>query len=106
MSDIDVRFEHRLGLAEARRIAALWVQQAQTQWGLHCESQPGEAGDTIAFSRSGVRGDLQLSAEHFALKADLGFLLKGFRQRIQTEIQTSLAALATSAPEGRSDKPA
>ena len=49
--------------------------------------------DTVEFTRSGVKGELTVSASRFELVAQLGFLLGAFKSTIESEIQKELDAL-------------
>lgn len=66
---------------------------------MDCQVVPGEASDTVQFSRSGVRGELLVCADRFELTAQLGFLLGAFSQRIERKIVSNLDALLGSAGE-------
>ncbi|MDQ2779962.1 MAG: polyhydroxyalkanoic acid system family protein, partial [Pseudomonadota bacterium] len=58
-----------------------------------CTVVEGEEGDTVEFKRSGVDGRLWVAADHFDLKAKLGFLLGAFSKSIEAEITKNLDAL-------------
>jgi putative polyhydroxyalkanoate system protein len=75
MAQILIEREHQLGLAQARRTAAQWVQDAEHKFDMRCDYQPGEEADEVSFSRSGLSGTLAVSASTFRLQAQLGFLL-------------------------------
>lgn len=87
---------HTLGLAAARDIAAQWATQAEHDFGMTCRYTPGELADTLHFARSGVRGVLLVDAHRFELTAELGFLLSGFKSRIEAEITANLDALLSA----------
>jgi putative polyhydroxyalkanoate system protein len=91
--DLRIRRDHDLGLPEARKIAQDWVRSAQEQLHMACTYHPGEAMDRIAFTRSGVSGELRVAGDRFELDAKLGFLLGAFKDRIEQEVSNNLDAL-------------
>ncbi len=102
MPDIQIEREHALGLAEARKVAIEWAQQAETKFDMECsyaESEEGEGSDLLTFSRSGVSGTLAVTGERFELNAKLGFLLGAFKERIEAEISKNLDELIATTPE-------
>jgi putative polyhydroxyalkanoate system protein len=90
MADIHIHRDHTLGLARAREVAARWAAEAEQQFGMQCSSQCGPDGDVLSFSRSGVKGELAISATAFALTAQLGFLLGPFAPTISAQIEKNL----------------
>ena len=93
MADIHIEREHRMGLADARKTAALWVQQAEKKFDMRCTYVDGLASDQVSFTRSGVSGTLKVSQEKFEIDAHLGFLLGAFKDRIESEILKNLDIL-------------
>jgi putative polyhydroxyalkanoate system protein len=93
MADLHIVREHNLGLPQARQIATQWVAQAQTEFGMACAYAEGDTADEVSFSRSGVKGTLDVDATCFELRAQLGFLLGAFKQQIEAEIVKNLDAL-------------
>jgi putative polyhydroxyalkanoate system protein len=96
MPQIHIAREHALGLSQARKLAAQWVEQAQGEFGMECEYQEGPSADTITFTRSGVSGTVNVSADQFELTAQLGFLLGSYKDRIETQIAQNLDELLAS----------
>lgn len=96
MAQILIEREHQLGLEQARRTAAQWVQDAERKFDLRCDYQPGDEGDAVSFSRSGLSGTLEVSSTTFRMQAQLGFLLSAFKDRIEAEIQKNLDELIAS----------
>ena len=90
MPELKIEREHTLGLAEARLVAQRWREQAEQDWGMACESVPGEDADLLRFSRSGVSGELVVNARRFDLSLKLGFLLGAYSARIEEKIQKNL----------------
>jgi putative polyhydroxyalkanoate system protein len=103
--DLRIRRDHDLGLPEARKIAQDWVRSAQEQLHMACTYHPGEAMDRIAFTRSGVSGELRVAADRFELDARLGFLLGAFKDRIEQEVSKNLDDLLAK-PRGAASGPA
>lgn len=93
MADIHIHREHQLGLQRARQIAWDWAEQVEAKYGMQCTVYEGEATDTVEFSRSGVKGELTVAADHFELEAKLGFLVGAFKKTIEGEIQKELDTL-------------
>ena len=96
MPDIRIHREHRLGLAQARKIARQWAAEAESRFDMRCDFLAGETSDTVAFTRSGVNGRLIVAGDHFDLDAKLGFLLGAFRKTIEGEIEKTLDDLLAS----------
>lgn len=99
MADIHIEREHRMDLADARKTAALWVQQAEEKFDMRCTYINGLESDQVSFTRSGVNGTLTVSPEKFEIEARLGFLLGAFKDRIESEIQKNLDTLLAQSAE-------
>lgn len=93
MPDINIRREHQMGLAKARKVAWQWAEDAEKKFDMECTVVEGETSDTVEFTRSGVNGTLMVAADHFQLNAKLGFLLGAFSKTIESEIEKNLDAL-------------
>ena len=93
MADIHIHRDHQLGLAKARKVALQWAEQVESGFGMECLILEGETSDTVEFTRSGVKGELVVAANHFTLDAKLGFLLGVFSRKIEYEIEKNLDAL-------------
>jgi len=105
MAELHIFREHTLGLAQARKIAFKWAKQAETEFGMACSYVEGDGVDEVSFSRSGVKGTLDVDATRFELRARLGFLLGAFQSRIEAEIVSNLdALLAAPSPKRASRK--
>ena len=89
MADIQIHRDHQLGLAKARKVALQWAEQVETEFDMACTILEGETSDTVEFSRSGVKGELIVAANHFTLDAKLGFLLGAFSKRIEHSMSNS-----------------
>jgi putative polyhydroxyalkanoate system protein len=101
--DLRIRRDHTLGLPEARKIAHDWARSAQAQLHMACTYHEGETLDRIAFTRSGVSGELRVAADRFELDAKLGFLLGAFKDRIEQEVSKNLDELLAQPRGARSD---
>jgi putative polyhydroxyalkanoate system protein len=93
MPDIKLHRKHALGLAKARKVAWAWAEQVEQKFGMECTVLEGETSDTVAFTRSGVNGELIVAADHFDLHARLGFLLGAFSKTIEAEVERELDSL-------------
>ena len=100
MAEIRIHRDHSLGLAKARKVAWDWAEQAESKFDMECTVLEGETSDTVAFTRSGVKGRLIVAADHFDLTAQLGFLLGAFAGTIEAEIEKNLDTLLGAAAEG------
>ncbi len=93
MADLHIERKHALGLLEARKVAFSWAEQVEIDLGMQCIYEEGRSCDRVTFSRSGVKGELQVTKDKFELDAKLGFLVGAFKERIETEITTMLNRL-------------
>ena len=97
MSDIHIHRQHQLGLPEARKVALQWVEKAQKKLDLRCTFLEGENHDTVAFTGTGVTGELRVEVDQFTVDAKLGFVLAMFSASIEAEIAKNLDALLAKA---------
>lgn len=93
MPDIHIQREHALGLPEARKLAFKWAETAEQKLDMECTYEEGKTSDLVSFTRSGVNGELRVTADRFELHARLGFLLGAFKERIVGEIEKNLDEL-------------
>ena len=99
MADIHITREHGMSLAEARKVAFTWAEQAEEKFDMACTYEEGQTSDVCGFTRSGVTGTLTVNKDTFVLAAKLGFLLGAFKDRIESEIVKNLDELiAKKAP--------
>jgi putative polyhydroxyalkanoate system protein len=91
--DIHIHRDHKLGLAEARKLAFRWAEMAEEKLEMACTYEEGKTSDLVSFTRSGVNGELKVTRNSFELDARLGFLLGVFKERIETEIVSNLDEL-------------
>ena len=90
MGDIRIHRAHKLGLARAREVAWHWAEEVEKKFDMECTVIEGETGDTVEFTRPGVKGQLVVAPDHFDLDATLGFLLGAFSKTIEAEIERNL----------------
>jgi putative polyhydroxyalkanoate system protein len=90
MSDLRIHRDHQLGLARARKVAWKWAEHVEKHLDMECTVLEGETSDTVQFTRSGVNGEMIVTADHFELSAKLGFLLKPFIGQIEAEAMRQL----------------
>ncbi|MDB5858629.1 MAG: hypothetical protein JWQ76_2318 [Ramlibacter sp.] len=93
MADIHIVREHKLGLAQARKLAFRWAEVAEGKLAMECTYEEGKTSDTVRFERAGASGTLEVTKDHFTLEATLGLLLGMFRARIESEIVENLDSL-------------
>ena len=93
MADIHLSREHALGLPEARKIAFKWAEQVEKEFDMACTYEEGTTSDRLSFSRSGVQGTLNVTANEFEISAQLGFLVGIFKEKIEAEIIKNLDTL-------------
>jgi putative polyhydroxyalkanoate system protein len=101
VAEIRIHRDHDLGLKKAREIAWQWAEQVEQKFDMECTVHEGDSEDTVEFKRTGVKGELTVTAEGFELVAQLGFLLGAFKSTIESEIQKELdglLAVKTKAP--------
>lgn len=90
MSEIRIRREHTLGLKKARDMAMKFAEDVEQKFDMECTIYEGENSDVVEFTRSGVRGQLEVSGDHVDLYAKLGLLLGAFAGQIEAEITKNL----------------
>lgn len=95
MAELNIVREHKLGLAKARKVAFRWAEQVEQDFAMQCNYVEGKHEDEVEFARSGVKGNLLVTKDHFKLYAQLGFLLGAFKATIEAEIVKNLDDLLT-----------
>ena len=96
MADIHIKRDHGMSLAQARKTAFRWAEQAQEKFDMQCTYEEGVTADEVSFKRSGVTGTLTVTVVTFTLQAKLGFFLGAFKDKIEGEIVKNLDALIAS----------
>jgi len=86
MSDIRIRRAHAKPIAEARKDAEKVAKQLQKDFDLAYAWD----GQVLRFERTGVDGELHVTAREIRLDARLGFLLAFLKPRIEAEAGTIL----------------
>ncbi|PTT76000.1 polyhydroxyalkanoic acid synthase [Pelomonas sp. HMWF004] len=104
MAEIRIHRDHALGLKKAREIAWQWAEQVEQKFDMDCTVEEGDNGDTVAFTRAGVKGELTVAADHFELVAQLGFLLGAFKKTIEAEIEKELDGLLAASKKPAAKK--
>jgi putative polyhydroxyalkanoate system protein len=95
--DIQIERSHSLGIDAARAIARKWVRQVEQDYGLSCSYEEGDAQDLGRFSRPGVEGRVEVSADAFRLQATLAGLFGGFSEQIEERLRKKLDELLGAA---------
>lgn len=93
MAEIHIERKHSLGLPEARKVAFQWAEMAEEKFDMECTYEEGTTEDLVSFTRSGVSGELKVTADLLELDAKLGFLLGAFKDKIEGEIVKNLDTL-------------
>ncbi|MFT4242406.1 MAG: polyhydroxyalkanoic acid system family protein [Acidovorax sp.] len=106
MPEIHIHREHRLGFKQARKVAFSWAEKAEEKLDMECVYEEGDTEDLLTFTRSGVKGTLLVDAGQFELRAQLGFLLAAFKERIESEIAAQLDELLDKPPKAAAKKAA
>jgi len=89
MSDIRARKSHNLSLEDAKKKAQTLADQLQKEFQVDSQWQ----GNTLNFTRSGVKGTLDVTEQEVILDISLGFMLKAFKGKIQAEIDNNLGKM-------------
>lgn len=100
MPDIHIERQHTLGIARARQVARKWVRQAEQEFGLDCVYTEGEERDVATFTRAGIDGTVEVTAQTLTFDATLGFLFRSFSEMIEQKISRNLDALLGPAEGG------
>ena len=93
MPDIHIERNHTLGIEAAREAAHQWIELARDEYGVDCHYVEGVTCDTAEFSRAGMDGTLEVTADSFLLEARLGFLFGSFSEQIERKISQNLDKL-------------
>ncbi len=86
MADIDIQRTHTRSLKEARAAIERVAEHIAGKF----DVEYGWKGNTMAFSRSGVDGQIAVTAKDVHVTATLGFLLMAIRGPIEREIHQYL----------------
>lgn len=86
MAGIDIRHQHSMPIAKARKAVEEVAEKLADRFGMEC----GWDGDTMHFSRSGVDGRIALGSKQLHVTAKLGFLLSALQGTVESEIRKVL----------------
>lgn len=86
MASIDIRRHHGKTHAQARALVDKTAVSMRNKFGISSEW----TGDTLHFSRSGVKGTIEVTASELIVHAELGFLLGAMKPVIEREISDQL----------------
>ncbi len=89
MPDITLVENHTLSQEEARAVA----QKVADQMAADYEMTYAWEGEVLAFRRSGFSGTLALTEGQVQLDIDLGFMLKGFKTKIEQQVGANMRKL-------------
>lgn len=106
MSDIQIHRQHQLGLPKAREIVLQWAEKAESKFDMECTYEEGDGQDTLYFTRAGIKGSMNVCADSFDFKAELGFLVSAFKSKIEAELVEQLDSLLEAAPAAASKRKA
>jgi putative polyhydroxyalkanoate system protein len=96
MSDIKMIKYHSLPLNKAKAL----VQKAADDLGAEYHLQSEWHGDTLRFQRSGVQGQMKVTATEIHLDVTLGFLYKMFKAKFVENIERNFDRLLPDAGRG------
>ncbi len=89
MADITLVQEHALSMDDARAAAQKVADQMVADYEMTCSWD----GDLLSFKRSGVSGTLALAEGRAQLDIELGFMLKGFKSKIEEQVGRNMRKL-------------
>ena len=101
MADIKMIKYHALPLPKAKQL----VQKAADDLGDEYEMASEWHGDTLSFHRSGVEGQMKVTASEIHLDVKLGFLLRPFKAKFVEHIEHNFDRLLAHARKA-AEKPA
>jgi putative polyhydroxyalkanoate system protein len=96
MADIKMIKYHALPMAKARQL----VQRTADDLGAEYDLSSEWHGDTLRFHRSGVEGQMKVTASEIHLDVTLGFLLKPFKSKFVEHIEHNFDRLLADAGRG------
>ena len=86
MADIDIQRTHQLPLKDAKAK----VEQIAERIAERFDVEYGWRGNTLQFNRSGVDGQIAVSAKDLRVSVRLGFLLFALKSAIEREINGTI----------------
>lgn len=87
MPSIDIRHAHSKSMKDARASVERVAEKIQQKFDVSCAWE----GNTLAFERSGVHGQIELGKGEVRVVANLGFLMMALKGPIESEIHKVLA---------------
>ena len=93
MDDIKMIKYHQLPMPQARAL----VQKAADDLAAEYDLVSHWAGNTLHFRRSGVQGEMRVSASEIDLEVTLGFLLRAFKTKFVEHIEHNFDTLLAKA---------
>ena len=102
MADIKMIKYHELPIAKARQL----VQKAADDLGAEYDLSSEWHGDTLRFHRSGVDGQMKVTASEIHLDVTLGFLLRPFKAKFVEHIEHNFDRLLAHASKAAAKAPA
>ena len=92
MADIKMIKYHDLTIAKAKQL----VQKTADALGEEYDLTSEWHGDTLRFHRSGVQGQMKVTASEIHLDVTLGFLLKPFKSKFVEHIEHNFDRIAAA----------
>lgn len=89
MSNIDITRQHDLDHEHARGAAETLAGDLSKKFDVDYEWE----GDTLRFKRSGAKGYLDVLPKELKMHMELGMMLRPFRKKIESEIESQLDRL-------------
>lgn len=86
MPSIDIHRPHRLPLPEARAVVERVATRMQEKFDISSRWE----GDTLLFSRPGVKGQIAVGGDAIHVRAELGMLLSPLKGMVEQEIRRKL----------------
>lgn len=86
MPSIDLHQPHQLPLAEARARVERVADRMREKFGMDSRWD----GDTLRFSRPGVKGSIAVTTDKVAVHAELGLMLSPLKGMVEDEIRRKL----------------
>jgi putative polyhydroxyalkanoate system protein len=86
MASIDIRRKHGLSLSKAKAAVTMTAAAIGKKFGIESEWD----GNTLNFSRGGVKGGIAVTASEVRVHAELGFLMGAMKPMIEKEIERVL----------------
>jgi putative polyhydroxyalkanoate system protein len=96
--DIHIERTHTLGMKGARAAARRWVEEARQQFEIECDYAEGKGRDVAQFTRPGIDGTLEVTADSLTLTAELGFLFSAFSDQISAKIARNIDSVLRAKP--------